>query len=875
MFVLCSRDLNVLCAQRIVGFFYLDYPQIHEVRKSHRLVCFCDKCVEHFFSFFFALQEDSRSKLQEELLQGIYKAWTRRKALLGQLKKLEDEVHQLSDTKNTEHTSHTQSLAATGVQSFSVSSAEMRPSPVLALPVHNPQPVAPRAIASRPLPLSSAQTPAQTTALSFSLNRTRPLLLFRSQTQPRTGAQPSSAVPRVHTAVSGNAAVKHTSKDKCASALAESKSANGLKDCTMGNSDKSSASTGFARKGAFPPASPVHVNSPSTVSRSSPESSSTVSARFNSEIDAVVAVAQSGLSCVSPLSPVSCPSFVSSTFSSATVSSPLTSLAKSTQKYLTSFSNQSAFTPQMPQVIPSDVRATFPASQMPLQAPAAPQPTPPQSVDASGIRLLCDLLNGTLPEFVPCSVQPITTSTRSSPWVTTSVLPMTSHVTPSRGVPYTAGVIPTLGRKTPGSSVSTNSQAMTASPVTATNKAPTRNDKPKNSSGASSPPQGERARGAPFSIESIVSTSAKAGAGAATHSPSGGSPTDTNKRSPQSNNRSPTNFSIAHLTRDMDTGSPLGSSNKRSPDSSRAVVSAQSGPNSEAQTRNSPLLTRVSTPSQRSPRLPDSMTSSGPSVLGGSAEPLNRTPQVCSPKRKNSPSPVVVQVPAVTQGSRAAQEQGDAERKLSPVVTGPSGQGEPVARATTPDVHTSPEKGGKRDDKEGLRTSPQVTSSVSPVDGAVSSSLSPSRSKESVTENVGWSSDDFMNFPLDMIPLPAGEGPGSAIRSSGSRSGKDCRSQGAAPKPPNPDAEVSSLMAGGSLPQSPSISSSELKPGSAVPESCTPVLVDSNPCSARSPIPVPSSATLKFHPSQALPSFCSVFSFPSGASLTETSENKR
>ena len=33
-FVLCSRDLDVLRAQRIMGFFYLKYPQISEVGNS-------------------------------------------------------------------------------------------------------------------------------------------------------------------------------------------------------------------------------------------------------------------------------------------------------------------------------------------------------------------------------------------------------------------------------------------------------------------------------------------------------------------------------------------------------------------------------------------------------------------------------------------------------------------------------------------------------------------------------------------------------------------------------------------------------------------------------------------------------------------------
>ena len=37
-FVLCSRDLDVLRAQRIIGFFYLNYPQSNEVRISDHMI---------------------------------------------------------------------------------------------------------------------------------------------------------------------------------------------------------------------------------------------------------------------------------------------------------------------------------------------------------------------------------------------------------------------------------------------------------------------------------------------------------------------------------------------------------------------------------------------------------------------------------------------------------------------------------------------------------------------------------------------------------------------------------------------------------------------------------------------------------------------
>ena len=39
---ICSRDLDVLHAQRIIGFFILIYPQINEVGKSDHVALFCD-----------------------------------------------------------------------------------------------------------------------------------------------------------------------------------------------------------------------------------------------------------------------------------------------------------------------------------------------------------------------------------------------------------------------------------------------------------------------------------------------------------------------------------------------------------------------------------------------------------------------------------------------------------------------------------------------------------------------------------------------------------------------------------------------------------------------------------------------------------------
>ncbi|XP_031549497.1 uncharacterized protein LOC116287026 [Actinia tenebrosa] len=74
------------------------------------------------------------------------------------------------------------------------------------------------------------------------------------------------------------------------------------------------------------------------------------------------------------------------------------------------------------------------------------------------------------------------------------------------------------------------------------------------------------------------------------------------------------------------------------------------------------------------------------------------------------------------------------------------------------------------------------------------------------------------------------------------------------------DVEVSTLLAKEVEPQSPSISSSEHKPTEGLVGASTPGLVDSNPCSANSPIRMPSSPSLSSYQNGALPSFDATFS---------------
>lgn len=124
-------------------------------------------------------------------------------------------------------------------------------------------------------------------------------------------------------------------------------------------------------------------------------------------------------------------------------------------------------------------------------------------------------------------------------------------------------------------------------------------------------------------------------------------------------------------------------------------------------------------------------------------------------------------------------------------------------------------------------------------------------------------SEIISDVPLDMIPLPSGKRPSPTSLSGkkGSANKKRRSPVSQIPKSASPDSEVTSLMTNEALPQSPSISSSVSK-ATAVLEGQAPVLVDSNPCSARSPIPVAPSSLLQPQSGVSLPSFGSVFSLP-------------
>jgi len=206
---------------------------------------------------------------------------------------------------------------------------------------------------------------------------------------------------------------------------------------------------------------------------------------------------------------------------------------------------------------------------------------------------------------------------------------------------------------------------------------------------------------------------------------------------------------------------------------------------------------------------------------------------------------------SVAQGTSPAQA-GDAGRPISNLQesAGPkSGNPQPSCPLA-----------GSSSSKEDLQFSSEVTSSNLSVN-KISSSVSPER-RQDASSSQELIAANIPEIPLDMIPLPSDKRPSPTSLSGKTSSAVKKRSSPVLqiPKSTSPDSEVSSLMAHETLPQSPSISSSVSKAGTVVLEGQAPALVDSNPCSARSPIPVVPSSLLQPNSGVSLPSFGSVFS---------------
>lgn len=612
---------------------------------------------------------------------------------------------------------------------------------------------------------------------------------------------------------------------------------------------------------------PVRLVSSDLSSVVSLPSRSASSSGPGSEVPPMVSFVQSGLSCISPLSPLSSMSSASVSRSLTTGATPLSSLSASTQKYLNTFTTQS-----------TEASRSFPAStnQSSFAGRTSFLNTDLSTDHSAGIKLLCDLLNDTLPEQPPplvatsLAVRSLGTPTSvSSASSDSSVVEQGRHPTtpptlPSRSSsksPRTPPLGNTLARPYPGGTTSSSEQT------------PTHNTPPT----AEAPAAGKK-RTSPFTIENLVSSNPEKSkspgeTGVGERNPS---PVSANsRRSPKGKN---TNFSIAEITRDMNPSSKERVPFVTGPVGCSVPTSVSPGQEKQNQRRISPPLATITNPE------PD-----GSVVVSTGIKPLNAvqssTGQKSDPIPKNEGelkrgqlSAPVARVSSVSahMNSYVPSSLVSKSSALKQDVVHSEGQN-PISKhhedrscldskliSPTPDRTPSQKAQPVSDVPKDETASSEVSSSIP------SSTSSPERHRPDASTHA---SEIISDVPLDMIPLPSGKRPSPTSLSGkkGSANKKRRSPVSQIPKSASPDSEVTSLMTNEALPQSPSISSSVSK-ATAVLEGQAPVLVDSNPCSARSPIPVAPSSLLQPQSGVSLPSFGSVFSLPK-EEQTVTSQN--
>ena len=616
-----------------------------------------------------------------------------------------------------------------------------------------------------------------------------------------------------------------------------------------------------------------------------------------SEVPPMVSFAQSGLSIISPLSPLSTMSLAASRPPTSHIT-PLSSLSASTEKYLNTFATRMASTPPRPSFSSASQNPCVSSNQLSYVGRTSFPNTDLSTDHSAGIKLLCDLLNDTLPEQPPPLVatsQAVRSLGTPSSVASASSIPDTSraeqrrHVDtpptpPSKGIsksPRTPPVGNISGSPVPGGVTSSVEQPSSAQRTPAGSATPTTNKK----------------RTSPFTIDSLVSSSPETQTGK-NKSPSDvgdkrhPSPVSTNRSSPKGRNKSPsTNFSIAHITRDMNSPNPTSKTRVpfvTSPATYSLPTPVSSGEVNQTQRRISPP----------SPRLPYKETDQGSRVESSGTTSSTVQNSTGADRSGRVPVPVLTgpdshSVPTVGTPTEAEPQARVESSVVSDVVSrsvplqgtktdGPPKEDPADTQKTDPSVgyrvssvKEIPLANRASVISKGETVSGEVTSSISSND-KISSSISPGHSGDvSPTENLNTTF--IPEIPLDMIPLPSGKRPSPKKRKSPTAlsSGKKRSSPvPQAPKSTSPDSEVSSLMANESLPQSPSISSSVSKAGSVVLEGQAPVLVDSNPCSARSPIPVAPSPRLQAQSGVSLPSFGSVFSPAKEGEPVATEKNR-
>ena len=580
-----------------------------------------------------------------------------------------------------------------------------------------------------------------------------------------------------------------------------------------------------------------------------------------SEVPPMVSFVQSGLSCISPLSPLSTMSSVSVSRPLTSGATPLSSLSASTQKYLNTFTTQS-----------TETSRSFPAStnQSSFAGRTSFLNTDLSTDHSAGIKLLCDLLNDTLPEQPPPLVATslavrslgtptsVTSASSVSSVVEQGRHPTTPPTLPSRSSsksPRTPPLGNTLARPSPGGTTSSSEQ-------TATHNTPP----------TAEAPAAAKKRTSPFTIENLVSSSPEkskspAEAGVEERHPSPGSAIS--RSSPKGKNKSPsTNFSIAHITRDM-----IPSSKERVPFVTGPVgcsvpTSVSPGQEKQNQRRISPPLAVITNPEHDGLVVVSTGIKPLNTVQSSTDQNSNPIPRKEGELKREQLSPPVARVcsESAHMNSYVPSNLVSKSSALKQEVIHSEGKN-PISKhhvdrncldskliSPTPDRTQSQKAQPVSDVPKDKTASSEVTSSVP------SSTSSPECHRPVASTHA---SEIISDVPLDMIPLPSGKRPSPTSLSgkTGSANKKRRSPVSQIPKSASPDFEVTSLMTNEALPQSPSISSSVSK-ATAVLEGQAPVLVDSNPCSARSPIPAAPSSLLQPQSGVSLPSFGSVFSLP-------------
>lgn len=630
----------------------------------------------------------------------------------------------------------------------------------------------------------------------------------------------------------------------------------------------------------------------SVVPLSVPSAPSSASQRSCNEVPTMVSFAQHGLSYISPLSPLSTMSAAPRPPTSA--ATPLSSLSASTEKYLNTFTTQSAAAPR-PSFSSTLRSPPVSTSQLSYSGRTSFLNTDLSTDHSAGIKLLCDLLNDTLPEQPPplvatslalrslgtptslASSSSIPDSSRVEQRRHTDTTPTPPHKTASKS-PRT----PPLGnsrtsRQSPGCAASSMEQTASAQ------RTPT----------IAGTAQANRKRTSPFTIESLVSSSPESQQGkskspdeveAGKRHPSPASSTD--RSSPKGKNKSPsTNFSIAHITRDINSANSASIGRVpfvTEPATNAVPTSVSSGEMIQQHRRVSPPLPRISNPDTESSLVDSnnmSSSSAAQSSMGSDSHSVSTTGAAATGvemqrQRVSAPEPRVCGPPADTNCQvQSSVVSNEVSRSYAPNQGNASQAGGTVSnlhgiqaayKSRDPQLPQPPTAPSSSNEDQPV--SSEVSSSI-PSINKISSSGSPERRQDACSAEE-LTAAAISDIPLDMIPLPSGKRPSpkkatspTSLSGKTSFAGKKRRSPvPQIPKSTSPDSEVSSLMTNESLPQSPSISSSVSKTGAAVLEGQAPVLVDSNPCSARSPIPVAPSSMLQPHSGVSLPSFGSVFS---------------